>query len=160
MSQITIGRSEGIAENSAELSVFVYGTLKPGGRYHRRYCSRALAQVLPAMVKGCLYNFPQWGYPAMALGEDWVKGYLLIFRNSVAVCDDVLRQLDTLEGVVDRADSDDIAGDDSYQRDRELVFKLDHQPLQAAWIYRMKEDQIRGFEGVYLPDGDWPVYRS
>ena len=156
MSKITTG----VSKDNAELSVFVYGTLKPGGRYHRRYCGRALAQVLPAMVKGRLYDFPQWGYPAMALGEDWVKGYLLIFCDSAAVCDEILQQLDILEGVVDHADSDGMAHDDSYQRDRELVFTLGHQPLQEAWIYRMKGDQIRGFGGVYLPDGDWPVYGS
>lgn len=154
MSKIATGSSKG----SSELSVFVYGTLKPGGRYHGRYCRRALAQALPAMVKGCLYNFPQRGYPAMALGEDCVKGYLLVFRDSSAVCADILRQLDVLEGVVDYVNSDDTAHADSYQRGQALIFTLDHQPLQKAWIYRMKRDQIRQLEGVYLPNGDWPVH--
>ena len=152
MSEIATGRSEDLFE----LSVFAYGTLKPGGRYHQRYCGRALAEALPAMVKGCLYDFPQWGYPAMAPGEDWVQGYLLVFRDSATVCADILRQLDILEGVAADASSP-VHSDDSYQRCRRLIFTPDYRPLQEAWIYQMKGDQVGQLGGVYLPDGDWPV---
>lgn len=154
-----MGFSTGFSSGSdvSELSVFVYGTLKPGGRYHQRYCCRALARSLPAVVKGCLYDFPQWGYPAMMPGEDWVKGYLLVFRDTTAVCGDVLRRLDTLEGVTVNANIHETAHDDNYQRCRQWVFTLDHQPLQKAWIYQMKRDQIHQFGGVYLPSGDWPI---
>lgn len=90
-----------ISAKGAELFVFVYGTLKPGGRYHQRYCGKALAQALPAVTKGRLYSFTQWGYPAMTAGDDWVKGYLLTFYDTADVCSAVLKQLDDLEGVLD-----------------------------------------------------------
>ncbi len=155
MSDVTTGSSEDSSEDSSELSVFVYGTLKPGGRYHRRYCGRALAQALPAVVKGSLYDFPQWGYPAMTSGEEWVKGYLLVFQGSSAVCSDILQRLDKLEGVAGDGTAQEGTRNDSYQRCWQLVFTLSYQPLQKAWVYRMKGDQVRQFRGVYLPEGDW-----
>ncbi|MGB3298637.1 MAG: gamma-glutamylcyclotransferase family protein [Phormidesmis sp.] len=147
----------GCRSDVLELSVFVYGTLKPGGRYHQRYCSRALAQSLPAVVKGCLYDFPRWGYPAMTSGEDWVKGYLLVFCGTAAVCGDILRQLDTLEGVAVDANTHEPAQNDGYQRCRQWVFAPNHQPLQKAWTYQMKREQICQFGGVYLSKGDWSI---
>jgi gamma-glutamylcyclotransferase (GGCT)/AIG2-like uncharacterized protein YtfP len=158
-----------IAVESAELLVFVYGTLKPGGRYHKRYCDRALAEAFPAAVKGRLYNFVQWGYPAMTAGDDWVKGYLLRFCDRAAVCSAVLQRLDSLEGIlnsdVSRLDGSGLAesipkdsvSDDSYQRCWQSVFTPSYEPLQSAWVYRMTDDQVRRFGGVYLSSGDWPV---
>ncbi|MGB7249578.1 MAG: gamma-glutamylcyclotransferase family protein [Phormidesmis sp.] len=141
--------------NICDLAVFVYGTLKPGGRYHQRYCDRYLTKAHLAVVKGRLYDFPQWGYPAITPGHEWVKGCLLIFRQSPARCDDILRQLDKLEGYV----SDAIAKDNDYQRCWKQIFTPDYQPLQKAWVYQMSRDQVRQHSGVYLPEGDWPVDR-
>ena len=60
-----------------ELQVFVYGTLKPGGRYHQRYCGEFLTEAVTLVIAlGHLYDFPQLGYPAMTHGNDWVKSYL------------------------------------------------------------------------------------
>jgi gamma-glutamylcyclotransferase (GGCT)/AIG2-like uncharacterized protein YtfP len=149
--------NEGIGDGS-ELLVFVYGTLKPGGRYHRRYCGRALAQAVPALVKGRLYHFAQWGYPAMTVGEDWVRGYLLRFCGSAEVCQAILRGLDTLEGIAsDSGESEASVDDDGYQRCWQAVFSLGYEPLPAAWVYRMTDEQVAQFGGVYLPGGDWPV---
>jgi gamma-glutamylcyclotransferase (GGCT)/AIG2-like uncharacterized protein YtfP len=46
--------------------VFVYGTLKRGGRYHA-YCRGGL-MVAEARVEGVLYDLPE-GYPAIVLPE-------------------------------------------------------------------------------------------
>jgi gamma-glutamylcyclotransferase (GGCT)/AIG2-like uncharacterized protein YtfP len=158
-----------IKVDSAELLVFVYGTLKPGGRYHQRYCGQALEQALPAVTKGRLYNFAQWGYPAMTGGDDWVKGYLLRFCDSAAVCSAVLQRLDSLEGILDgdvsRLDGSVLeesisavsVSNDSYQRCWQSVFTPSYEPLQSAWVYRMTADQVRHFGGVYLPGGNWPI---
>lgn len=60
-------------ESDCELCVFVYGTLKPSGRYHQRYhqryCANFLTAALPAQVKGELYDFSQLGYPALTPGN-------------------------------------------------------------------------------------------
>ena len=57
------------------LKVFVYGTLKPGQVNFARYCGgdRMLA-TLPAQVHGKLFEL-SLGYPAMTLGDTWVKGF-------------------------------------------------------------------------------------
>jgi gamma-glutamylcyclotransferase (GGCT)/AIG2-like uncharacterized protein YtfP len=150
----------------SELAVFVYGTLKPEGRYHRRYCQSFLSEAMPAQVKGRLYDFPQLGYPAMTTGDDWVKGYLLLFRQHKSVCQDILRRLDELEGyAVENADND-------YQRCWVPVYapltdNLHHpnlhqaiaphpEPLQSAWVYRMSALQVEQQSGIYLPSGEWP----
>ncbi|KPQ36042.1 MAG: hypothetical protein HLUCCA11_07475 [Phormidesmis priestleyi Ana] len=145
--------SKGLKNDYATLSVFVYGTLKPGGRYHQRYCSRALSQAIPARLRGRLYDFPQWGFPAMTVGEDWVQGYLLRFCGSSAECDRILQQLDQLEGVTQSAAPES----DAYQRCWQTVFDLRDRPLQEAWVYRMSESQVKRFHGIYRPDGNWPI---
>jgi gamma-glutamylcyclotransferase (GGCT)/AIG2-like uncharacterized protein YtfP len=158
-----------VKEDSAELFVFVYGTLKPGGRYHQRYCDRALAEAIPAVMKGRLYNFAQWGYPAMTAGDDWVKGYLLRFCDSATICSAVLQRLDSLEGILDtdvsRLDGSGLTelipavsvSDDSYQRCWQSIFTPSYELFQSAWVYRMTDDQVRRFGGVYLPSGNWLI---
>ncbi len=139
-------------ESDCELCVFVYGTLKPSGRYHQRYCANFLTAALPAQVKGELYDFSQLGYPALTPGDDWVRGYLLKFCQTEAVCADILRRLDALEGYVADQVTD---SNDDYQRCQLQIFDPGHQPLQMAWVYRMSRAQVRQQGGVYLPDGDW-----
>ncbi len=134
-----------------ELRVFVYGTLMPGDRYHREYCSDHLTNAIPAAVRGQLYDFPRLGYPAMTAGHDWVKGYLLEFCQSVATCKDILRRLDALEGYV----SDAVTTDGDYQRLQVPIFTPEYEPLQMAWVYQMSAEQVRQQGGVYLPGGDW-----
>ncbi|MGB3294054.1 MAG: gamma-glutamylcyclotransferase [Phormidesmis sp.] len=144
----------GSFDTDCELGVFVYGTLKPGGRYHRRYCAQFLTAALPAQVKGELYDFPQLGYPALTPGDDWVQGYLLRFCQTAAVCADILHRLDALEGYV----ADKVAGsDDDYHRCQLQIFDSGYELLQTAWVYRMSQAQVRQQGGVYLPDGNWPV---
>ena len=138
-----------------ELSVFVYGTLKPGGRFHRRYCAEFLTAARPALVKGELYDFPQLGYPALTPGDDWVQGYLLKFCQTAAVCADILRRLDALEGYV--ADKVTDGENDDYERCQLPIFDPDHVPLQTAWVYRMSRQQVRQQRGICLPEGNWPV---
>ncbi|MGD1867382.1 MAG: gamma-glutamylcyclotransferase [Phormidesmis sp.] len=138
---------------SVEFCVFVYGTLKPGGRYHERYCGAYAPRIIPAMVRGRLFHFPDLGYPAMAEGEGWVKGYLLIFAQPQSVCAVVLSQLDRLEGY----QSDSSSADNDYDRCRLDVFNYDGRFLQQAWVYRMSMAAIASQGGVLLPAGDWPV---
>lgn len=134
-----------------ELRVFVYGTLMPGGRYHREYCGNYLTNAIPAAVRGQLYDFPQMGYPAMTAGHDWVKGYLLEFCQSAATCEDILRRLDALEGYV----SDAVTPDGDYQRRQAQIFTPEYETLQMAWVYQMSAEQVCKQGGVYLPGGDW-----
>lgn len=133
------------------LSVFVYGTLKPGGRYHRRYCETYLTEAIPALVKGRLYDFPALGYPGMTAGEDWVKGYLLKFVQDKAICREILQRLDHLEGY-----REDLSAEmNDYQRVSVQVFTLAHEPLPLAWVYQMTAAAVHVNNGRYLPKGNW-----
>ena len=136
-----------------ELSVFVYGTLKPGGRYHQRYCGADLTEAIPALVKGRLYDFPQLGYPAMTAGEDWVAGYVLEFVRPAAVCAVILQRLDALEDYQPGRPADE----NDYVRCQVQTFSRERARSQIAWGYVMPEERVRSQGGIYLPDGTWPA---
>lgn len=136
---------------NCDLCVFVYGTLKPGGRFHQRYCSEAI-DMAPALVKGHLYNFPRLGYPGMTVGGDWVKGYLIRFQQDLEAQAKTLRQLDWLEGYKEGRS----ASENDYQRLQVPLFTMERQPLQQAWGYVMAVEKVRSLNGIYLPSGTWP----
>ncbi len=103
------------------------------------------------MVRGCLYDFLQMGYPAMTVGEDWVKGYLLKFVQPANVCVEILQGLDRLEGY-----SPELPDfENEYLRCELPVFDLAQRPLQRAWGYVMTEAGVRSQGGIYLPNGSW-----
>ena len=133
------------------LRIFVYGTLKPGGQYHQQLCRGYLTEARPALAKGQLYDFPQLGYPAMVAGGDWVKGYILRFEQSAAICTDILSRLDALEGYLcSRSEAEN-----DYQRIEIQPFALNYEPLPLAWAYQMTAAQRLRYGGVYLPQGEW-----
>jgi len=142
----------------SELWTFVYGTLKPGGRYHPRYCEDYLTEAVPALVRGYLYDFPQLGYPALTLPDkaqrdSWVSGYVLKFSQPPAICTEILQRLDRLEGYDPRK----TAQENDYERCQLQTFSLEQQPLRTVWGYVMTAEQVRSLKGIYLPTGNWPV---
>ncbi len=134
------------------IDVFVYGTLKPGGTYHRQYCAPYLKKTRPAQVRGLLYDLPALGYPAMTLGEGWVKGYLFTL-DAIA-----LSGLDYLEGYNPHTQDDphwnveDKDFEEEYNRQRATVFNLAGQPIGEAWIYVMEQPPAGA---VWLSEGEW-----
>ncbi|MBE9159661.1 gamma-glutamylcyclotransferase [Nodosilinea sp. LEGE 06152] len=124
--------------------LFVYGTLKPGERAFANFCAPYLVDSQPALAVGRLYHLPL-GYPAMTLETGWVQGMLLTFSSP-----DCLRSIDAFEEYYpDRPESSE------YQRDRHLVFDLQHQPLGTAWVYTMTRDRVTALAGQWLPQGHW-----
>ncbi|MEL6899880.1 MAG: gamma-glutamylcyclotransferase [Cyanobacteria bacterium J06606_4] len=146
-------------DDLCELCVFVYGTLKPGGRYHQRYCSDYLTRARPAVARGRLYDFPDLGYPAMTWGKDWVKGYVLTFVQPELACQQILQRLDGLEGFYPEHQS----AENEYERQRVLAVLMNEggsaaeEKSQSAWAYFMAAEKVRSLGGQYLPSGDWPV---
>lgn len=133
------------------IDVFVYGTLKPGGRYHQQYCMPYLKEVQPAQVQGQLYDLPELGYPVMTMGNGWVKGYLFTL-DAVA-----MPGLDALEGYIPDKHEDPHGEsendfEEEYTRQQVRVFDLASLPLGEAWVYFMHEIP----EGaVWLSAGEW-----
>jgi len=74
------------------IKVFVYGTLKPRGKYYQIYCQGKTFKEIKCWAKGRLFNLPL-GYPAMSKGDHKVFGYLLYFTFLKD-----LKNLDKLEG--------------------------------------------------------------
>jgi gamma-glutamylcyclotransferase (GGCT)/AIG2-like uncharacterized protein YtfP len=127
------------------MKVFVYGTLKPGECNYPHYCEGKVANAVPAIARGELFDLPM-GYPAMVAGEGTVCGFLLYFADSA-----VLTNLDRLEDYhPDRAPAQN-----EYQRQEIEIFDRYRQPLGTAWAYFMLADRVRSLGGIPLPDGIW-----
>lgn len=62
-----------MAADRLALRLFVYGTLKRGGRYHDRYCGGASA-IERATVRGRLYTMPA-GYPVLVVPSESILAH-------------------------------------------------------------------------------------
>jgi gamma-glutamylcyclotransferase (GGCT)/AIG2-like uncharacterized protein YtfP len=130
------------------ISVFVYGTLKPGGTNFDRYCGTEVASIDRAYIYGELYDLPSLGYPAAIHGTSKVQGFLLRFANP-----QILTALDILE---DYEPHRDPAAND-YNREAVLAYTSDRTDRISAWAYLMNPNRVRQLGGVYLPDGWWEL---
>lgn len=128
------------------LQVFVYGTLKPGEANFDRYCGVKTIAVRRAYIAGILYHLPQLGYPAIAVGEGKVEGFVLSFADR-----GVLSNLDDLEDF----DPQGNPADNEYNRQLVTAHILDDGTKVTAWAYFMTLDRIRQLGGVLIPDGWW-----
>ncbi|ADI14509.1 gamma-glutamylcyclotransferase family protein [Truepera radiovictrix] len=121
--------------------LFVYGTLKPGGRNF--HLARGVVRAEPAFVDGfVLLHFHPEGYPAMVRGAGRVYGALLTFAD----LDAALPVLDRLEGL-------DLEPPE-YAR-----VEVSVQPSgQRAWTYLYVNETRLAAPGVVpVPSGDWPL---
>jgi len=131
--------------DSEPLKVFVYGTLKPGHVNYRRYCTGRVLKEEAAMARGCLYDLAA-GYPVMTVGEGWVVGVLLWFKQH-----QVLGQLDRLEGYQPGRP----AHQNLYDRQLIEVFDPAQMSLGTAWTYLMAPETVRLLQGRRLAAGRW-----
>lgn len=127
-----------------ELKLFVYGTLKPG-RARYQYYSAKVINARVAMAHGQLFALPA-GYPAMVLGEGWVHGFVLSFKDQ-----SVLDELDDYEDYQAGRDPDQ----NLYERQRVETFDPTGQSSGSAWAYLMMPERIYQMGGVRLPSGQW-----
>jgi gamma-glutamylcyclotransferase (GGCT)/AIG2-like uncharacterized protein YtfP len=129
-------------------SVFVYGTLKPGGHYWKQFCAGKVAAALPARICGQLYDL-QVGYPGVLLrGDSWVQGYVLRFPNRSD-----FEQLDVLEGFVPGRPAEQ----NEYQRVRVNCYSLQDELLGEVWAYEMTQSTFRRYVATLIDDGNWPI---
>ncbi|HEY9661937.1 MAG TPA: gamma-glutamylcyclotransferase [Allocoleopsis sp.] len=128
------------------LRVFVYGTLKPGERYHDRYCGGRVISAQQAMVYGHLFHLPIQRYPALCDGNLAVYGFLLTFADPL-----VLNELDQLEGYSPHQ----LPEDNEYMRIQKETFSLNHQSLGTAWVYQMNLERAKRLGAIFLPEGLW-----
>jgi gamma-glutamylcyclotransferase (GGCT)/AIG2-like uncharacterized protein YtfP len=127
------------------VTMFVYGTLKPGEAYHERYCRPHLVQATPARVQGRLYHLPM-GYPALTDEAGWVVGTRLQLRDAAA-----LAAMDAFEGY----DPERSPVDNAYTRQWRSVCAIDGTALGSAWMYVMAVARVHHHQGVWIPTGVW-----
>ena len=127
------------------LTVFVYGTLKPGEANYHRYCQGQVRTQNPAFTTGNLYALPV-GYPAMTVGENEVQGFLLTFINS-----NILTSLDRLEGYQAQRKPDL----NEYYRQLVPVYNFDYQSIGKAWAYFMSLKKVKQYGGTIINSGYW-----
>lgn len=131
-----------------DLSVFVYGTLKPGGHYWPEFCEGKVGEPVPAKIRGELYDL-HVGYPGLILkGDLWVQGCILTFEAEA----DFLR-LDYLEGY----EPDRTYSENEYIRLKVSCFTPEGEAIGDIWTYEMTEATMERCKGTLIPDGNWPV---
>ena len=137
--------------------LFVYGSLREGGRSHAWIQRTDPVGSTSAWTPGRLFHLPTAGYPAMVPspepgsphpGPGWVAGEFIGYEDEAAL-NRALQDLDQLE---------DVEGE-LFER-QILPVVLDSGHHYAAWIYVFPEDRLPRLEkeGVELPGGDWSRY--
>ena len=134
-------------ENTSH-KAFVYGTLKPGGHYWAQFCEGKVSEVVPAKIRGELYDL-HVGYPGMFMrGDGWVQGYVLTFPKQAD-----FEQLNVLEGY----QPDRPAEANEYVKCRVDCFNHEGEPLGEVWAYEMTEATFKHFPGTRIESGNWPI---
>jgi gamma-glutamylcyclotransferase (GGCT)/AIG2-like uncharacterized protein YtfP len=139
--------------------VFVYGSLREGGRNHGWLLRTNPEGLTRAHVPGRLFHLPGSGFPAVIPagepdspppGPGWVAGEFAGYEDEAALAGalDDLDQLEDVEGEL-------------FQR-LVLPVVLDSGHRYGAWVYVFPQDRLGRLEreGVELPGGDWKEYLS
>ncbi|CAM5393070.1 gamma-glutamylcyclotransferase family protein [Streptomyces xanthochromogenes] len=129
------------------LPLFVYGTLRPGERYHRRFLDGRTRSERPALLTGALlYDGP--GYPYALPGDGTITGTLI--ELDPAAHPQLLAALDELEEYAGPGHPRNL-----YDRlVREAL--VEGRPVRS-WVYlaapRLARELLAG--GTPIPGGDW-----
>ncbi len=127
------------------LSLFAYGTLKPGeANYH--YVAPSVLAATPAWVRGDLYDLPL-GYPALTTGRGWVAGLWFQLQGPPHL----LARLDDLEDY--HPERPQAANE--YERRWTPLFTAQGASLGHAWAYWMRRSRLLASQGRWLPGGLW-----
>lgn len=124
--------------------VFVYGTLRRGGRNDINRLAPAPLYVGMGEVQGVLYHI-DW-YPGLALGGE----------QAVTVVGEVYRIGPELEAVLDRIEQiEDSAGSEYFKR--EIDVEVDGRKL-ACLVYEINPAHARGRQ--VIGHGDWILFHG
>lgn len=137
--------------------LFVYGTLRSGGRNHGWIRRTHPEGSTSANTAGRLFQLPGVSFPAMVPaaepaapppGPGWVVGEFIGYEDAASL-EGAVQDLDPLE---------DVEGG-LFER-RLLPVILDRGQRYLAWIYVFPEDRLARLErdAVEVPGGDWKRY--
>lgn len=137
--------------------LFVYGTLREGGRNHGWLLRTHPEGLTQAWTPGRLFHLPASGHPAVVAGPEpdtpppgpgWVAGEFVGFEDE-ADLEAALADLDQLE---------DVEGGLFLRELRPVRLASGH--AYQAWVYLFPGDRLPRLEreGVELASGDWSEY--
>lgn len=124
--------------------VFVYGTLRRGGRNDINRLRPAPEYVGMGEVQGVLYHLG-W-YPGLTLGGE----------EAVTVVGEVYRITDELETALDAIEQI-VPGADSEYFKRQVDIAVDGRPVSCL-VYEINPAKVRGRQAIGR--GDWIVFHS
>lgn len=127
-----------------ERLVFVYGTLRRGGRNDINRLQPAPHYVGMGEVRGILYHI------------DWYPGLTLGGEEAVTVVGEVYRIAPELEVVLDAIEQI-VPGADSEYFKREVDVFVDGRPLHCL-LYEINPARVRGKQAI--GHGDWIVFHT
>lgn len=131
------------------LPVFVYGTLRVGGRFHDRYLADRFVSVRPATLRNAQMWDNHGSYPMVVVGASTGAVTGEVFDIVEDRYDEVLAGLDHLEGHV--------PGRRGSLYEREVVEVEAADGVVSAWIYVMASSEVARLDADLprLPGGDW-----
>jgi gamma-glutamylcyclotransferase (GGCT)/AIG2-like uncharacterized protein YtfP len=124
--------------------VFVYGTLRRGGRNDINRLQPAPRYVGMGEVKGCLYHF------------DWYPGLTLGGEEAVTVVGEVYEVAPQLEAVLDEIEGI-VPGEDSEYFKRDLEIDVEGRPVRC-FVYEINPQRVQGRQPI--GHGDWIRFHS
>lgn len=127
-----------------ERLVFVYGTLRRGGRNDINHLQPAPRYLGMGEVRGILYHI------------DWYPGLTLGGEEAVTVVGEVYRITPELEAVLDAIEQI-VPGADSEYFKREVDVLVDGKPLHCL-LYEINPARVRGRQAI--GHGDWIVFHT
>lgn len=124
--------------------VFVYGTLRRGGRNDINRLAPAPEYVGMGEVRGVLYHF------------DWYPGLTLGGEEAVTVVGEVYRIAPALEAVLDRIEQI-VPGPDSEYFKREVDITVEGGTIPCL-LYEINAARVRGRQAI--GHGDWILFHT
>lgn len=124
--------------------VFVYGTLRRGGRNDINRLWPAPEYVGMGEVQGVLYHF------------DWYPGLTLGGEEAVTVVGEVYRITPQLEAVLDAIEQV-VPGADSEYFKREVDVAVEGRPINCL-LYEINPARVKGRKAI--GHGDWIVFHT
>lgn len=124
--------------------VFVYGTLRRGGRNDINRLSPPPEYVGMGEVRGLLYHI------------DWYPGLTLGGEEAVTVVGEVYRIAPELEAVLDDIEQIVPGGDSEYFK-REVEILVEGRPIPCL-LYEINPARVRGRQ--VIGHGDWIVFHN
>ena len=131
-------------QNRPPRHVFVYGTLRRGGRNDINRLNPAPRYVGMGEVQGTLYHI------------DWYPGLTLGGREAVTVVGEVYEISSRLEAVLDEIEVI-VPGPDSEYFKRELPIEVNGHVLQCL-VYEINPEKVRDRQRI--GHGDWFLFHN